>query len=268
MPPRRRRHRRRALVAAALAAALLTALLVPTLLESARRSVLERAEAVPAGAVVPRPAAPSRTPRKAEAAPDRDGARSAPRRRRQQNLARPEAAVRWRESRAVGAPSAGRLENGVRFPAAGRDFFTWDPIERRAPSRSWRRHATDDTVRTSLRVIRDFARANPEAPRVTVGDLSRPRGGDFGPRFGSIGHASHQNGLDVDIYYPRRDGRERPPRTPGQVDLRLAQDLVDRFRRAGAERIFVGPSLDLRGPRDVVQPLSNHDNHLHVRFRR
>ena len=102
--------------------------------------------------------------------------------------------------------------------------------------------------------------------RVAIGDLSRPHGGDFGPQFGSIGHASHQNGLDVDVYYPRIDHHVRPPARPGQVDLRLAQDLVDRFVAAGAEKVFVGPSLGLGGPAGVVVPLANHDNHLHARL--
>jgi murein endopeptidase len=99
-----------------------------------------------------------------------------------------------------------------------------------------------------------------------VGDLSRPHGGDFGPRFGRPGHVSHQNGLDVDLYYPRRDGREVAPESVSQIDLRLAQDLVDRFVEAGAEKVFVGPNTGLTGPPDVVVPLSNHDNHLHARL--
>jgi murein endopeptidase len=103
---------------------------------------------------------------------------------------------------------------------------------------------------------------------VGIGDLSRPRGGDFGPRYGLPGHASHQNGLDVDLYYPRRDGLERAPRGAAGIDRRLSQDLVDRFVRAGAQRVFVGPSTGLRGPPGVVQRLAHHDNHLHVRIRR
>ena len=99
-----------------------------------------------------------------------------------------------------------------------------------------------------------------------VGDLSRPRGGDFGPRYGGIGHASHQNGLDVDVYYPRRDGRLGVARRPEQVDRAAAQRLVDAFVRAGAQRIFVGPSLALHGPPRVVSPLVHHDDHLHVRL--
>ena len=79
-------------------------------------------------------------------------------------------------------------------------------------------------------------------------------------------HASHQNGLDVDVYYPRRDRKERPPRRVGQIDRRLAQDLVDRFVRAGAEIVYVGPNTGFTGPRRIVRILWNHDNHLHVRI--
>ncbi len=99
-----------------------------------------------------------------------------------------------------------------------------------------------------------------------VGDLSRPQGGVFDRRYGGLGHASHQNGLDVDVYYPRRDGLPLAPVRPGQVDRRLAQDLVDRFVAAGAEKVFVGPRLGLRGPRRVVQRLVHHNDHLHVRI--
>jgi murein endopeptidase len=101
---------------------------------------------------------------------------------------------------------------------------------------------------------------------MSVGDLSRPRGGNFGPQFGYLGHASHQNGLDVDIYYPRADGRERAPRDASEIDRRLSQDLVDRFVEAGAVKVFVGPNTRLKGPPNVVMPLIHHDNHLHVRI--
>lgn len=64
-------------------------------------------------------------------------------------------------------------------------------------------------------------------------------------------HRSHQNGLEVDVHYPRLDSVRRAPRTTGQIDRRLAQDLVDRFVAAGAQMIFVGicvpPELDLPG---------------------
>jgi murein endopeptidase len=171
-----------------------------------------------------------------------------------------------RPSRALGLPWRGRLAAGRRLPASGATFFTWDPIRERAPNRAWRRWGTARLVATLERVLREFGAAHPGAPRVGVGDLSRPRGGDFGPRFGPPGHVSHQNGLDADVYYPRRDRRERAARSPAQVDRALAQDLVDRFVRAGAVKVFVGPSLRLRGDPDIVQPLRLHDDHLHVRL--
>jgi murein endopeptidase len=169
--------------------------------------------------------------------------------------------VHWRDSRAVGTPDAGRLVRGVRFPASGEHFFTWDPLLHRNPDRAGRRWGTDDLVRVVLRVVTGYAASHPSAPRIGIGDLSRRFGGPFGPR-----HASHQNGLDVDVYYPRSDGRERPPRVAAQIDHELAQDLVDRFVAAGASIVFVGPNTSLRGPPGIVQVLWNHDNHLHARF--
>jgi murein endopeptidase len=172
----------------------------------------------------------------------------------------------WRVSRAEGLPFRGHLVDGVQLPAAGPDWFTWDPVFDRVPNRGWRRWGTDGLLRTILAVLREYRAADPDASRVGIMDLSRHRGGWFGPTYGGLGHASHQNGLDADVLYPRRDGRERRAFRPGQVDLARAQDLVDRFVAAGAEKIFVGPSLDLQGPPDVVIPLVNHDDHLHVRM--
>ncbi len=177
--------------------------------------------------------------------------------------------VEWRDSVAIGTPEDGGLERGVRLPAQGRSFFTWDPILKRQPDRDWRRWGTDDLVRTTLRVLREFHREHPDAARVGVGDLGLPHGGYFGPEVGGgIGHATHQNGRDVDVYYPRLDRAERPPDTVADVDLDLSQDLVDAFLAAGAEVIYVGPNTGLTGPPGVVVPLVNHDNHLHFRIAR
>ena len=79
-------------------------------------------------------------------------------------------------------------------------------------------------------------------------------------------HASHQNGLDVDIYYPRLDRHLSAPIATSQIDLPLAQDLLNRFVAAGAQMIFVGYSTGLHGPSGVVIPYPNHENHMHVRF--
>jgi murein endopeptidase len=174
--------------------------------------------------------------------------------------------IEWRSSRSLGVPWDGRLVRGVQLPAEGEHFFTWDPVKKRSPNRPWRRWGSDRLVRMLLRVIDEYAAAHPESSRVGVGDLSRPHGGVFDERFGGRGHASHQNGLDVDVYYPRLDRRERAPIRAAQIDRRLAQDLLDRFLRAGAVRIFVGPNTHLTGPRRIVQVLGHHDNHMHVRI--
>ena len=177
--------------------------------------------------------------------------------------------VVWRKSRATGRPSAGALTKATKLPAEGPHFLTWDPERRSTPSPAWRRYGTDRLVRVILRVADDYARANPGAPRLTIGDLSRRRGGRFAGRHrASPLHASHQNGLDADIYYPRRDRRERAPLTVRHVDVRLSQDLVDRFVRAGAQFVFVGLSTPLTGPGRVVQRMARHNDHLHVRLSR
>ena len=100
-----------------------------------------------------------------------------------------------------------------------------------------------------------------------IGDLSRPRGGHFGPEFGGTGHASHQNGLDVDIYYPRRDRLELPPFEVRDVDRSRAQWLVDRAAR-NAQIEFIGPNVRLRRSSRRVEYLAHHDNHLHLRISR
>jgi murein endopeptidase len=170
-------------------------------------------------------------------------------------------------SRALGQPWAGRLVNGRKLPPSGEGFLTWDPVLKQVGNRPWRRWGTERLLRTVRSVLAAYAQRHPDAPPVLVGDLSRRRGGDFGPHFGGIGHASHQNGLDVDVYYPRVDRKLRSSRRPAQVDRAAAQELVDAFVAAGAVNVFVGPSLDLRGPAKIVSALVHHDNHLHVRLR-
>ena len=183
----------------------------------------------------------------------------------------------WKRSTAAGRPYAGRLIAGVKLPAEGVNFHTWDPIRWQPVNRLDRRYATDRLIRTILRVARQYRAAHRDAPRVVVGDLSRPRGGSFDGRYGSLrefgtrapagGHDSHQNGLDADIYYPRKDRAERAPASLADIDFGLAQDLVDRFAAAGAQFVFVGPRTGLRGRPGVVQQLDYHHDHLHVRLR-
>jgi murein endopeptidase len=170
--------------------------------------------------------------------------------------------IRWNRSQSVGLPYSGRLVDGVQLPVEGWDWVTWDPALDRVPNRTARLYGTDALVRMVLDVVADYRRAHPDAPRVVVGDLTRRGGGPIDE------HVSHQSGLDVDVYYPRRDGRLRPPHTAAQIDVPLAQELVDRFVAAGAKLVLVGYSTPLRGPDGVVMTWPNHDNHMHVRIAR
>jgi hypothetical protein len=145
----------------------------------------------------------------------------------------PEASIVWRRSRALGRPNHGRLVRGVELPAAGSHFVTVNPVTGKGRNPAWRRYGTDRLVRVVLRVAAASAAAH----------------------------------LDADVFYPRRDGRERIPTRVAQIDRRLAQELVRRFVRAGAQYVFVGPRTGLHGPPKVVMALANHDDHLHVRIR-
>ena len=167
------------------------------------------------------------------------------------------------ESRAVGAAWDGRLSCGAQLPVSTPHLTTWDNALQVPFNRPWRRWGTTRLVKTVERIAADYhARYG---RRIVVGDLSRPRGGPFGREFGGEGHASHQNGLDVDIYYPRRDGAEVPPFRVAQVQRRRAQWLVDRAAR-DAEVVFTGPNLRLRRRSSRVRLLDNHGDHLHLRL--
>src|SRR4051812_31064935 len=169
-------------------------------------------------------------------------------------------------SRAIGRPWHGRLVNGVQLPEASPDWLTWDPVFKVVPDRPERRWGTAKLIATLRRVLASFHAAHPEAPQVLVGDLSRPHGGVFDQRYGGLGHASHQNGLDADVYYPRADRRLLAAFKPELVDRALAQELVDRFVADGAQFVFVGTRVGLRGPRKRVQVIAHHNDHLHVRI--
>jgi len=131
-------------------------------------------------------------------------------------------------------------------------------------------------------------------PLFYVGDMSQPRGGPL-----PFGHASHQTGLDVDIWFTAttRAGlpeaaREDPPLpsmiiaddTPRIDPAQFGKRQVTLLRLAAddprVDRIFVNPVIKLAMCRGFggatiggagwlqrLRPWWGHDDHFHVRLR-
>jgi penicillin-insensitive murein endopeptidase len=124
-----------------------------------------------------------------------------------------------------------------------------------------------------------------------VGDLGQPRGGPA-----SSGHASHQIGLDVDIWLTAMPARRysdaerettqalsmlKNPSSRVQVDRKLftpsqAMLIKQAARFDEVVRIFVNPAIKVALCRSAgrdrtwlgkVRPWRGHDEHMHVRLR-
>lgn len=127
---------------------------------------------------------------------------------------------------------------------------------------------TDDwSTLTLINCLEAVGRESSKARmRLNVTDLSRERGGRFPP------HASHQNGVDVDVRYVRRDRANAP------LDLQISPEDYDQAQTAKLiglfldlcpiEAIFLdedGVGFELEDVR--LQHANGHSNHFHVRVR-
>jgi Penicillin-insensitive murein endopeptidase len=169
--------------------------------------------------------------------------------------------IEWHHAISVGLPYGGSLIDGTQLPVESPSWVTWNPVTDSVPNAPNRLYGNERTIRAIVTVTEAYRAAHPEAARVVIGDISREGGGPMRDE-----HVSHQNGLDVDVYFPRLDRTLRAPRAPDEIDHRLAQDLLDRFVAAGAQMVFVGYSTGLHGPAGVVIPYPGHEYHMHVRF--
>jgi murein endopeptidase len=163
------------------------------------------------------------------------------------------------QSRSIGSPGNGRLVHGVLFPARGPDHFAWNFRAQRIGGSDRTRWGNCRVVRAVLRGIAAYRRRNPGAPQVAVGDMGLRHGGPIDR------HSTHENGRQIDLYFPRRDRRRREPHTVGQVDMRLSGELVRAMLRAGAQAVLVGPHIRMRTVPGVIR-WPNHDDHLHAIF--
>jgi penicillin-insensitive murein endopeptidase len=183
-------------------------------------------------------------------------------------------------ARAIGGYARGCLGGAVALPASGPGY----QVMRLSRNRFYGHPRL-------IAFIQAFAKkARAEGwPGLLVGDMAQPRGGPI-----ATGHASHQIGLDVDIWFtpaPRRrlDANERE--TMNAVSMvEAGGEAVDpsawsgrqlRLLRTAAgfpdvERIFVSPAIKRAAcagaGRDrawlaKIRPWWGHTSHFHVRLR-
>ncbi|TPW32330.1 penicillin-insensitive murein endopeptidase [Martelella alba] len=184
-------------------------------------------------------------------------------------------------ARAIGFYADGCLSGAQALPIDGE---TWQAMRL---SRN-RRFGTPQLIDTIEKLSRDAAQYD-GWPGLLVGDMSEPRGGPM-----ISGHASHQIGLDVDIWLTpmpdhRLSLREREDLSAQSVLKNDGTLFIDpkKFTPAGeklvmraasypeVQRIFVHPGIkkDLcdnwKGDRSnlaKVRPYWGHDDHIHIRL--
>ena len=184
------------------------------------------------------------------------------------------------EARAIGFYSRGCLAGGQALPVNGE---TWQ-VMRLSRNRNW---GHPDLIA----FLERFAAKVPDVagwPGLLMGDMAQPRGGPM-----ITGHASHQIGLDADIWLtpmPDRDLSRAERENMSAVNMVRPDWLdVDTERwtpqhmavlKAASEdravqRIFVNPAIkkalcrDARGDRAwlaKIRPFYGHNYHFHVRM--
>jgi len=186
------------------------------------------------------------------------------------------------DPRPVGSYSRGCLAGAVALPIDGPEW----QVMRLSRHRNW---ATPDLVAFVKKLAHD-AKAQDGWPGLLVGDLGQPRGGPM-----PSDHLSHQNGLDVDIWFapmPARrlsaDERETMvmssvlvPGSHYEVDVSKVPEGLDRLLKRAAsypevQRILVNPGIKKllcdaagndRSWLSKIRPWYQHDDHFHVRLR-
>jgi penicillin-insensitive murein endopeptidase len=183
-------------------------------------------------------------------------------------------------SRAVGWYSKGCLSGGVHLADNGPNWQTM----RLSRNRAW---AHPKLIKLVQRLASD-AKAKDGWPGLLIGDMSQPRGGPM-----TSGHASHQVGLDADIWLTPMPDRTLTAKEREDI---LATSMLDKtslkvdpniwtgkhlalIKRAATypevERIFVHPAIKKalcegagkdRAWLAKVRPLWGHNYHFHIRI--
>jgi penicillin-insensitive murein endopeptidase len=185
------------------------------------------------------------------------------------------------QARTIGFYSRGCLAGAVALPVNGP---AWQ-VMRLSRNRNW---GHPELIRV-LEMLAKKAQAQAGWPGLLVGDISQPRGGPM-----LTGHASHQVGLDADIWLTPMPDREltREEREEMSAINVVAADRRDvdpaiwtpahvgviktAAQMPQVERIFVNAAIkkalcrDNGGDRawhNKVRPYWGHDYHFHIRIR-
>ncbi len=196
-----------------------------------------------------------------------------------------------RRSRSVGLPWQGQLLRGVKLESSATVRYLPEV------SATGHFHGTWELVQLIQRAAHRVSVRKPGA-RLSVGELSGPRGGDL------PGHASHESGRDADLGFYMLDGQGRPyaafafanfdgqgrglaPNQGLSFDTARNWELVARLITDGDARVqfvFVAPAIKQlllaygrasRAPSGILQRAARvmvrpnekhpHGNHFHVR---
>src|SRR3984893_10456297 len=181
----------------------------------------------------------------------------------------------------IGFYAKGCLAGAEALPINGE---TWQ-VMRLSRNRNW---AHPDMVALLERLS---AKAHKDAgwPGILVGDMSQPRGGPM-----LTGHASHQVGLDADVWLTPMPDRQlsRNEREEMSAVMMVRSDRLDidphawtpnhlavirdAAREPGVQRIFVNAAIkkalcrEAKGDRSwlaKVRPMYGHDYHFHMRIK-
>ncbi len=184
------------------------------------------------------------------------------------------------QARSIGFYARGCLAGAQALPINGQ---TWQ-VMRLSRNRNWGNPVL-------IAFLERFAKMVPSIngwPGLLVGDISQPRGGPM-----LTGHASHQVGLDADIWLSPMPGREL---SRGEREMMSATNVVRpdgkdidptkwtpehlalikaAAQQPEVERIFVNPAIKKAMCREAtgdrrwmakVRPMWGHNYHFHVRI--
>lgn len=182
-------------------------------------------------------------------------------------------------AQSIGPYTKGCLAGGAQLPADGPNWQVMRPFRNRA----W-----GNPVLIAFLERLSVSAAGVGWPGLLVGDMGQPRGGPM-----LTGHASHQIGLDADIWLTPMPDRRLSPTERNEMSatnvVAAGGDDIDpgvwrpehrklleaAARSPGVARIFVNPAIkralcrEAGADRDwlrVIRPWWGHDYHFHIRL--